>query len=150
MNPSRSLLLVAIVVLAVDTAAAALHVNYQAQYWRQQQAGNVNGLMCQDALAGHDRSYFTRYPYIAYLYATQSNCGKCVRLTSISTGAVETFRIVDLCGGAGHIGDVEWPAFDGCSAPDPTCYQGWAKLDTNGAGYQAGHIDVTASEPFYC
>ncbi|XP_043697943.1 pathogenesis-related protein PR-4-like [Telopea speciosissima] len=56
----------------------------------------------------------------------QDACGKCLRVTNTRTGAQLTVRIVDKCANGGL--DLDWSAFQ--------------KLDTDGNGYNQGHLIV--------
>lgn len=56
----------------------------------------------------------------------QASCGKCLRVTNIATGAQATVRIVDQCANGGL--DLDVNVFN--------------KLDTNGQGYNQGHLQV--------
>ncbi|EOY11059.1 Pathogenesis-related protein P2 [Theobroma cacao] len=55
------------------------------------------------------------------------SCGKCVNVTNTATGAYETVRIVDTCGADGLVMDLE------------TAFK---PIDTDGRGYQNGHLTV--------
>ncbi|RWR88870.1 pathogenesis-related protein 4 [Cinnamomum micranthum f. kanehirae] len=56
----------------------------------------------------------------------QASCGKCLRVTNTGTGAQTTVRIVDQCRNGGL--DLEEGVFK--------------QIDTNGKGYQQGHLIV--------
>ncbi|KAK1265862.1 hypothetical protein QJS04_geneDACA021878 [Acorus gramineus] len=56
----------------------------------------------------------------------QASCGKCLSVTNTATGAQATVRIVDQCSNGGL--DLDWGVFQ--------------KIDTNGQGYQQGHLTV--------
>eukprot|EP01120_Amphizonella_sp_Union-15-10_P003849 TRINITY_DN14293_c0_g1_i1.p1 TRINITY_DN14293_c0_g1~~TRINITY_DN14293_c0_g1_i1.p1 ORF type:complete len:148 (+),score=25.13 TRINITY_DN14293_c0_g1_i1:40-483(+) len=128
----------------------AQYVNYQANYWKQQQRGDVTALSCQDKLQGKDLSYYTAHPYVAYLYNTdQRLCGLCVNLTNTRNQIKETFRIVDECFGFPHVGDIEYPKYDGC-VNLPSCDQGWGKMDPDGVDYLAGKMNVHIDGVYDC
>ncbi|CAI8599614.1 unnamed protein product [Vicia faba] len=56
----------------------------------------------------------------------RDSCDKCLSVTNTATGAQVTVRIVDQCSNGGL--DLDVNVFN--------------QLDTNGAGYQAGHLTV--------
>ncbi|WP_207658019.1 hypothetical protein, partial [Clostridioides difficile] len=56
----------------------------------------------------------------------QASCGKCLRVTNRDTKAQTTVRIVDQCANGGL--DLDVNEFN--------------KIDTNGNGYNAGHLQV--------
>ncbi|KAJ3692749.1 hypothetical protein LUZ60_011844 [Juncus effusus] len=56
----------------------------------------------------------------------QAACGKCLQVTNQATGATQEARIVDQCANGGL--DLDHSLFN--------------KLDTNGQGYQQGHLTV--------
>ncbi|KAF0894763.1 hypothetical protein E2562_034504 [Oryza meyeriana var. granulata] len=57
----------------------------------------------------------------------QDACGKCLLITNTATGAQITARIVDKCANGGL--DLDWDTV-------------FTKIDTDGQGYQKGHLIV--------
>ncbi|KAI3890847.1 hypothetical protein MKW92_039085 [Papaver armeniacum] len=72
-----------------------------------------------------------KYPWTAFCGPVgprgQESCGKCLRVTNRGTNAAITVRIVDQCSNGGL--DLD---FEGAFKP----------IDTNRAGYNAGHMFV--------
>ncbi|CAN6439522.1 unnamed protein product [Victoria cruziana] len=56
----------------------------------------------------------------------QAACGKCLQVRNTATGAQTVVRIVDQCANGGL--DLDWSVFQ--------------QLDTDGNGYQQGHLTV--------
>ncbi|KAL5204618.1 hypothetical protein ABZP36_009489 [Zizania latifolia] len=57
----------------------------------------------------------------------QDACGRCIQVTNTATGAQITARIVDQCANGGL--DLDWDTV-------------FTKIDTDGQGYQKGHLIV--------
>ncbi|CAD6253366.1 unnamed protein product [Miscanthus lutarioriparius] len=131
----------ALTVAALLCAAAAAAVAQQASIVRatyhlynpQQNNWNLNAVSAYCATWDADKplSWRQQYGWTAFCGPSgprgQAACGRCIRVTNRGTGAVTTARIVDQCSNGGLDLDFE------------TVFK---KIDTDGRGYQMGHLDV--------
>ncbi|CAI8603333.1 unnamed protein product [Vicia faba] len=91
---------------------------------------NRASVYCATYDANKPYSFRSKYGWTAFCGPQgprgRDSCGKCLRVTNTATGAQRTVRIVDQCSNGGL--DLDVNVFN--------------QLDTNGAGYQAGHLTV--------
>ncbi|KAJ1276082.1 hypothetical protein BS78_05G187000 [Paspalum vaginatum] len=117
-------------------AAAQQASNVRATYHLYNPAANgwdLNrvGAYCATWDAGKPLSWRQKYGWTAFCGPAgqkgQAACGKCIKVTNRGTGASIVARIVDQCANGGLDLDYE------------TVFK---KIDTNGQGYQMGHLNV--------
>ncbi|CAD6253364.1 unnamed protein product [Miscanthus lutarioriparius] len=133
----RAALVVAAVLCAVAGMAAAQQAsNVRATYHYynpQQNNWNLNAVSayCSTWDADKPLSWRQKYGWTAFCGPAgqkgQASCGKCIRVTNRATGASIVARIVDQCSNGGLDLDYE------------TVFK---KIDTDGQGYQMGHLNV--------
>ncbi|KAI5398332.1 pathogenesis-related protein PR-4 [Lathyrus oleraceus] len=91
---------------------------------------NRASVYCATWDANQPLSWRSQYGWTAFCGPAgptgRDSCGKCLRVTNTATGAQVTVRIVDQCSNGGL--DLDVNVFN--------------QIDTNGAGYQAGHLTV--------
>ena len=133
------LMLVAALLCAAAAAAAAQQANnVRATYHYYRPAQNNWDLgapavsaYCATWDASKPLSWRSKYGWTAFCGPAgahgQAACGKCLRVTNPATGAQITARIVDQCANGGL--DLDWDTV-------------FTKIDTNGVGYQQGHLNV--------
>jgi len=134
---AAALVLAAVVLCSVAAMAAAQQAsNVRATYHYynpQQNNWNLNAVSayCSTWDAGKPLAWRQKYGWTAFCGPAgqkgQAACGKCIRVTNRATGAAITARIVDQCSNGGLDLDYE------------TVFK---KIDTNGQGYQMGHLNV--------
>ena len=133
------LMLVAALLCAAAAAAAAQQANnVRATYHYYRPAQNNWDLgapavsaYCATWDASKPLSWRSKYGWTAFCGPAgahgQASCGKCLQVTNPATGAQITARIVDQCANGGL--DLDWDTV-------------FTKIDTNGIGYQQGHLNV--------
>ncbi|XP_031504332.1 barwin-like [Nymphaea colorata] len=88
------------------------------------------GAYCATYDAGKPLAWRQRFKWTAFCGPDGPGfpgaCGKCLQVTNQATGSQLKVRIVDQCANGGL--DLDWSAFK--------------QLDTNGNGYQQGHLMV--------
>ncbi|XP_059651065.1 pathogenesis-related protein PR-4-like [Cornus florida] len=111
----------------------ASNVRATYHYYNPEQVGwdlNAVSAYCSTWDAGKPLAWRRRYGWTAFCGPAgprgQASCGKCLRVTNTWTGAQTTVRIVDQCSNGGL--DLDAGVF--------------RQLDTNGRGYQQGHLIV--------
>eukprot|EP00887_Chlorella_sp_A99_P003492 scaffold7.g3492.t1 len=88
---------------------------------------------CADRMADKDEAWLRAYPWVAYCNSaflggmSEANCGRCLRLTNLLTGAAQIVRIVDECG---H------------NAIDSDWETAFKPIDTDRRGYLDGSLPV--------
>uniref|UniRef100_A0ACD5ZD05 Uncharacterized protein n=1 Tax=Avena sativa TaxID=4498 RepID=A0ACD5ZD05_AVESA len=92
---------------------------------------NTASAYCATWDAGMSFAWRSKYGWTAFCGPAgptgQASCGKCLLVTNTATGASITARIVDQCSNGGL--DLDYDTV-------------FSKIDTNGAGYQQGHLTV--------
>jgi hypothetical protein len=133
------LALVAALLSAVATAAVAQQANnVRATYHYYRPAQNNWDLgapavsaYCSTWDASKPLSWRSQYGWTAFCGPAgahgQAACGRCLRVTNTATGAQITARVVDQCANGGL--DLDWDTV-------------FSKIDTDGQGYQKGHLTV--------
>ena len=133
------LALVAALLLAAAAAASAQQAsNVRATYHYYRPAQNNWDLgapavsaYCATWDASKPLSWRSKYGWTAFCGPAGAHghaaCGRCIRVTNTATGAQITARVVDQCANGGL--DLDWDTV-------------FSKIDTNGQGYQAGHLTV--------
>nr|AFK48556.1 unknown [Lotus japonicus] len=111
-------------------SASNVYASYH--YYRPEQVGwDYSGTYCTTWDAGKSLAWRSKYGWTAFCGPVgprgQASCGRCLRVTNSRTGAQQTVRIVDQCANGGL--DLDWGVF--------------SKLDTDGVGYQQGHMTVS-------
>nr|AGT17287.1 hypothetical protein SHCRBa_160_O06_R_40 [Saccharum hybrid cultivar R570] len=133
---TRALTVAALLCAAAAAAMAQQASNVRATYHLynpQQNNWNLNAVSAYCATWDADKpaSWRQQYGWTAFCGPSgprgQAACGKCIRVTNRGTGASTTARIVDQCSNGGLDLDFE------------TVFK---KIDTDGRGYQMGHLDV--------
>nr|AGT16000.1 hypothetical protein SHCRBa_135_C14_R_40 [Saccharum hybrid cultivar R570]AGT17441.1 vacuolar defense protein [Saccharum hybrid cultivar R570] len=133
---TRALTVAALLCAAAAAAMAQQASNVRATYHLynpQQNNWNLNAVSAYCATWDADKpaSWRQQYGWTAFCGPLgprgQAACGKCIRVTNRETGASTTARIVDQCSNGGLDLDFE------------TVFK---KIDTDGRGYQMGHLDV--------
>ncbi|CAO2142197.1 unnamed protein product [Urochloa humidicola] len=133
---ARALAVTGLLCAMAAAAAAQQASNVRATYHLYNPAENgwdLNrvGAYCATWDAGQPLSWRQQYGWTTFCGPVgprgQAACGKCIRVTNRGTGASITARIVDQCSNGGLDLDFE------------TVFK---KIDTNGLGYQMGHLDV--------
>ncbi|TVU03085.1 hypothetical protein EJB05_27591 [Eragrostis curvula] len=134
---SSRVLAVAALLCAVATMAAAQQAsNVRATYHLYNPAQNGWDLnrvsaYCATWDANKPLSWRKKYGWTAFCGPAgpkgQASCGKCIKVTNRATGASIVARIVDQCSNGGLDLDYE------------TVFK---KIDTNGQGFQKGHLNV--------
>ncbi|XP_052135129.1 barwin [Oryza glaberrima] len=139
MGMRRVVLLVAAVlcaVVAMATAQEASNVRATYHYYRPAQnnwdlGAPAVSAYCATWDANKPLSWRQKYGWTAFCGPVgprgQAACGKCLRVTNTATGAQITARIVDQCANGGL--DLDWDTV-------------FTKIDTDGQGYQKGHLIV--------
>ncbi|XP_043693269.1 pathogenesis-related protein PR-4-like [Telopea speciosissima] len=114
-------------------AQSATNVRATYNYYNAAQIGyNLNAVSayCSTWDANMPLSWRSQYEWTAFCGPSgptgQASCGQCLSVTNTRTGAQLTVRIVDQCSNGGL--DLDWSAFQ--------------KLDTDGYGYNQGHLIV--------
>ncbi|KEH43013.1 putative rlpA-like protein, double-psi beta-barrel [Medicago truncatula] len=91
---------------------------------------NTASVYCATWDANQPLSWRQKYGWTAFCGPQgphgRDSCGKCLRVTNTATGAQATVRIVDQCANGGL--DLDVNVFN--------------QIDTNGQGYQQGHLTV--------
>ncbi|XP_014492109.1 pathogenesis-related protein PR-4 [Vigna radiata var. radiata] len=91
---------------------------------------NAVSAYCSTWDAGKSYAWRSKYGWTAFCGPVgptgRDSCGKCLRVTNTGTGAQTTVRIVDQCSNGGL--DLDVGVFN--------------RLDTDGQGYQRGHLIV--------
>lgn len=112
---------------------SASNVRATYHYYNPEQNGwdlNAVSAYCSTWDAGKPYSWRSKYGWTAFCGPVgprgQASCGKCLRVTNTGTGAQQTVRIVDQCSNGGL--DLDVGVFN--------------RLDTDGRGYQQGHLIV--------
>ncbi|MED6201906.1 hypothetical protein PIB30_099757 [Stylosanthes scabra] len=132
---SLSLLTLVWCVAAATVAHGQSANNVRATYhlYNPQNIGwdlNKAGAYCATWDAGKPLEWRKKYGWTAFCGPAgprgKDSCGKCLSVTNTATGATATVRIVDQCANGGL--DLDVNVFN--------------KLDTNGIGYQQGHLTV--------
>lgn len=122
--------------LVVATASAQSASNVRATYhlYHPEQNGwdlTAVSAFCATWDANKPLAWRKKYGWTAFCHpggpTGQAACGKCIRVTNSGTRAQEIVRIVDQCANGGL--DLDEGVFK--------------KLDTNGIGYQQGHLIVS-------
>ncbi|KAF8673156.1 hypothetical protein HU200_048704 [Digitaria exilis] len=133
---ARALAVAALLCAAVAAATAQQASNVRATYHLYNPAENgwdLNrvGAYCATWDASKPPAWRQQYGWTAFCGPTgprgQASCGQCVRVTNRGTSASTTARVVDQCSNGGLDLDLE------------TVFK---KIDTDGRGYQMGHLDV--------
>uniref|UniRef100_A0ACD5VEQ8 Uncharacterized protein n=1 Tax=Avena sativa TaxID=4498 RepID=A0ACD5VEQ8_AVESA len=87
---------------------------------------------CSTWDGGRSYAWRSKYGWTAFCGPAgprgQASCGKCLRVTNSGTGAQITVRIVDQCSNGGL--DLDYDTV-------------FSKIDTDGQGYQRGHLTVS-------
>jgi hypothetical protein len=109
----------------------ASNVRATYHYYQPEQHGyDYSGTYCATWDAGKSYAWRSKYGWTAFCGPVgprgQASCGRCLRVTNTGTGAQQTVRIVDQCSNGGL--DLDVGVFN--------------KLDTDGRGYQQGHLIV--------
>ncbi|TVU25113.1 hypothetical protein EJB05_27594, partial [Eragrostis curvula] len=121
---------------AAATAAAQQAFNVRAtfNFYRPQQINwdlNAASAFCATWDAGQPLSWRSKYGWTAFCGPVgptgQASCGKCLSVTNVATGATITVRIVDRCSNGGL--DLDFDT-------------AFSRIDTNGQGFQDGHLTV--------
>ncbi|KAI4301928.1 hypothetical protein L6164_035162 [Bauhinia variegata] len=112
---------------------SASNVRATYHYYQPEQHGwdlNAVSAYCSTWDAGKPYSWRSKYGWTAFCGPAgptgAAACGKCLRVTNAWTGAQTTVRIVDQCSNGGL--DLDVGVFN--------------RLDTDGRGYQQGHLIV--------
>nr|AKF40631.1 pathogenesis-related protein 4-2 [Vitis pseudoreticulata] len=115
------------------TGASASNVRATYHYYNPAQHGwdlNAVSAYCATWDANKSLAWRSKYGWTAFCGPAgptgQAACGKCLKVTNTGTGTQATVRIVDQCSNGGL--DLDVAVFN--------------KLDTNGVGYQKGHLTV--------
>ncbi|GJN25238.1 hypothetical protein PR202_gb13038 [Eleusine coracana subsp. coracana] len=133
---ARALAVAALLCAAAAMAAAQQASNVRAtyHYYNPQQNGwdlNRVSAYCSTWDADKPLSWRQKYGWTAFCGPVgprgRDSCGKCIKVTNRGTGASIVARIVDQCSNGGLDLDYE------------TVFK---KIDTNGQGYQMGHLQV--------
>ena len=135
---ARLALVAALLCAGAAAAAAQQASNVRAtyHYYRPGQNGWDLGApavsaYCSTWDAGKPYSWRSKYGWTAFCGPAgprgQASCGRCIRVTNTGTGAQITARIVDQCANGGL--DLDWDTV-------------FVKIDTDGMGYQRGHLIV--------
>nr|ADO24163.1 class I pathogenesis-related protein 4 [Ficus pumila var. awkeotsang] len=114
--------------------ASANNIRATYHYYNPEQNGwdlNAVSAYCSTWDAGKPYSWRSKYGWTAFCGPAgptgQASCGKCLRVTNTYTQAQLTVRIVDQCSNGGL--DLDYNT-------------AFRKLDTDGRGYQQGHLIV--------
>ncbi|EXB93231.1 hypothetical protein L484_024570 [Morus notabilis] len=114
--------------------ASATNVRATYHYYNPEQNGwNLNAVSayCSTWDAGKSYAWRSKYGWTAFCGPSgprgQASCGRCLKVTNTRTGAQLTVRIVDQCSNGGL--DLDYNT-------------AFRKLDTDGRGYQQGHLIV--------
>ncbi|KAI3881237.1 hypothetical protein MKW92_003394 [Papaver armeniacum] len=128
------LLFLAAAVVGIANGQFAPNVRSTYHYYNPAQNGwdlNRVSAYCSTWDANKPLAWRQKYPWTAFCGPVgprgQESCGKCLRVTNRGTNAAITVRIVDQCSNGGL--DLD---FEGAFKP----------IDTNRAGYNAGHMFV--------
>ncbi|KAJ1385128.1 RlpA-like domain superfamily [Sesbania bispinosa] len=112
---------------------SASNVRATYHYYEPEKHGwdlNAVSAYCSTWDANKPYSWRSKYGWTAFCGPVgprgQASCGKCLRVTNTGTGAQTTVRIVDQCSNGGL--DLDVGVFN--------------RLDTDGRGYQQGHLIV--------
>ncbi|KAE8773529.1 putative vacuolar defense protein [Hordeum vulgare] len=135
---ARLALVAALLCAGAAAAAAQQASNVRATYHFYRPAQNNWDLgapavsaYCSTWDAGKPLSWRSKYGWTAFCGPAgprgQASCGRCIRVTNTGTGAQITARIVDQCANGGL--DLDWDTV-------------FVKIDTDGMGYQRGHLIV--------
>ncbi|XP_068635816.1 barwin-like [Aristolochia californica] len=133
---SLYILLVALLCVAVTTTRAQQASNVRATYHYYNPAQIQWNLYTASAFCStwdgnKPLSWRQQYGWTAFCGPAgprgQASCGRCLRVTNSATNAQVTVRIVDQCSNGGL--DLDWGVFQ--------------QIDTNGEGYQRGHLIVS-------
>ncbi|XP_010278163.1 PREDICTED: pathogenesis-related protein PR-4-like [Nelumbo nucifera] len=112
-------------------SASNVYASYH-YYQPEQHAWDLNAVSayCSTWDADKPLSWRSKYGWTAFCGpvgpTAQDACGKCLLVTNTATDAQATVRIVDQCGNGGL--DLDWGVFQ--------------QLDTDGNGYNQGHLTV--------
>ncbi|KAJ4969531.1 hypothetical protein NE237_016232 [Protea cynaroides] len=114
-------------------AQSASNVRATYHFYNASQNGydlNAVSAYCATWDADQSLAWRSQYEWTAFCGPSgptgEAACGKCLSVTNTGTGAQLTVRIVDQCSNGGL--DLDWSAFE--------------KLDTDGNGYNQGHLTV--------
>ncbi|XP_050380639.1 pathogenesis-related protein PR-4-like [Argentina anserina] len=120
---------------AMGSAYAQSATNVRATY-HLYNPQNINwdyrtaSVYCATWDADKSLAWRSKYGWTAFCHAAgpsgQAACGRCLVVTNTATGAQATVRIVDQCANGGM--DLDVNVFN--------------QIDTDGSGYQAGHLTV--------
>ncbi|XXG68149.1 hypothetical protein AAC387_Pa06g1303 [Persea americana] len=131
--PSLCMVLFLLGLAAFAEAQSASNVRATYHKYNPMQNGwdlNKVGAYCATWDANKPLAWRQRHGWTAFCGPAgptgQASCGKCLRVTNTGTGAQTTVRIVDQCSNGGL--DLEEGVFK--------------RIDTNGKGYQQGHLIV--------
>nr|AGV54773.1 pro-hevein [Phaseolus vulgaris] len=115
------------------SGGSASNVRATYHYYQPEQHGwdlNAVSAYCSTWDAGKSYAWRSKYGWTAFCGPVgptgRDSCGRCLRVTNTGTGAQTTVRIVDQCSNGGL--DLDVGVFN--------------RLDTNGQGYQRGHLIV--------
>ncbi|KAJ3697511.1 hypothetical protein LUZ61_001216 [Rhynchospora tenuis] len=124
-------LLCAAVAVATAQQVSRVRATYN-YYYPEKNNWDLNAVSayCSTWDAGKPLAWRKKYGWTAFCGPVgptgQAACGKCLKVTNTATGAQTTVRIIDQCSNGGL--DLDQGVF--------------AKLDTNGKGYENGYLTV--------
>uniref|UniRef100_A0A0E0MGR8 Barwin domain-containing protein n=1 Tax=Oryza punctata TaxID=4537 RepID=A0A0E0MGR8_ORYPU len=128
-----------VLVAVMHVAAAQQAFGVRATYHFYRPAANgwdltATGAFCSTWDAGKPFDWRSKYGWTAFCGPVgptgRDSCGKCLLVTNRATGAQITARIVDKCANGGL--DLDWDTV-------------FSKIDTDGQGFQRGHLTVDYS-----
>ncbi|KAJ4832637.1 hypothetical protein Tsubulata_001384 [Turnera subulata] len=131
----RANLVLVLLACLVATAVAQSASNVRATYhlYNPQNIGwdyRAASVFCATWDADKPIEFRRKYGWTAFCHPAgpsgRDSCGRCLRVTNPRTGAQQTVRIVDQCGNGGL--DLDVNVFNA--------------IDTDGFGYQQGHLNV--------